>query len=94
MDHESNFFCFHVWLILLGKRLRPGTKYRDHKEAIEYAKQFHVMLAGLARMTVGSIDLASYIGRPVDESDAETRVAHSLSSSSPLLNFALFPIDN
>jgi len=34
-------------------------------------------------MTVGSIDLASYIGRPVDESDAEARVAHSLSSFSP-----------
>jgi phospholipid/cholesterol/gamma-HCH transport system permease protein len=32
-----------------------------------------VMLAGLASMTVGFIDLASYIDRPVDESDAETR---------------------
>ena len=54
MNRESNSFCFHVWLILLGKRARPGTKYRDHKEAIPYAKEFHVMRAGLAQMTVGS----------------------------------------
>jgi hypothetical protein len=56
VDHESNSFCFHVWLILLGKRLRPGTKYRDQKEAIQYAKEFHVTRAGLAQVTVGSID--------------------------------------
>jgi hypothetical protein len=48
VDHESNSFCFHVWLILLGKRLRPGTKYRDQKEAIQYAKEFHVRRPGLA----------------------------------------------
>jgi hypothetical protein len=56
VDREANFFCFHVWLILLGRRLRPGTKYRDHKEAIQYAKEFHVVRAGLAKVTIGSID--------------------------------------
>src|SRR5438105_14432063 len=32
VDHESNFFRFHVWLIFLGKRPRRSEERRVGKE--------------------------------------------------------------